>query len=145
MTDVGYLTLADLNADIDKYISYKFLKNGVDVTDSYVPVFSKYGAVSSVYVPICIDPRPIELTAASDTKVYDGEPLSNTNVSITRGSLVDGHRLIAETNGSITEIGSKQNVISSVIIIDSRGEDVTGNYDINTKNGKLTILDDDEW
>ncbi len=85
--------------------------------------------------------RALEITAASDSKVYDGTPLTNDGYSITAGTLADGHTLVSVTvTGSQTEVGSSDNVASAAVIMDN-GTDVTANYDITYVSGKLTVTD----
>ena len=85
--------------------------------------------------------RPITVTAASASKVYDGTPLTRDQYSVTSGSLVKGHKLTATVSGSQTQMGSSANVIakSSVKITDASNKDVTANYAVTTAAGTLTV------
>ncbi len=87
---------------------------------------------------VTITPRPITITAASDDKIYDGDPLTNGNFSLSAGSLVAGHSLNATVTGSQTNVGSSPNIPSSAIIIDGE-ENVTSNYEVTYVNGLLRI------
>ena len=87
-------------------------------------------------------PRFLELTANSDSKPYDGTPLTNNGFEITDGSLVSGHSLSALVYGSQTEIGTSDNVIDerSIVITDANGFAVKlENYDISCVNGSLEV------
>lgn len=86
---------------------------------------------------LTIEPRPIDCTSASDSKVYDSTPLLNSNG--TCNNLVDNHTPTFVNSGSITKVGTKENKITSVTIKDSNNIDVTNNYDINKISGTLTI------
>lgn len=89
-----------------------------------------------------ITPRFLELTANSDSKPYDGTPLTNNGFEITDGSLVSGHSLSALVYGSQTEIGTSDNVIDerSIVITDANGFAVKlKNYDISCVNGSLEV------
>lgn len=93
------------------------------------------------------DTLVIELTAASVEKYYDARPVDNDLshlVYITKGALLKGHRIIAKVSGanpSIVDGGTRQiNIIESVQIVDSTGQDVTEKYKIITQEGTLTIL-----
>lgn len=110
-------------------------------------------------LPGTITLRPFTLTAGSASKVYDGLPLTNPDYAITSGSLVEGHELIAETEGSQTEPGTSFNTISFNIFaqIMEDGEEqysvaeeeaqmqeyavisVSENYDVTTVSGNLTV------
>lgn len=88
-----------------------------------------------------ITERPITITAGSASKTYDGTPLTNGAYSITSGSLVDGHELLAVVTGTITAEGSVANVLSDVTITEEGEEpiDVIENYAVTLVNGTLTI------
>ena len=142
LTDVGVLTLSDLNADISEYATYRVYRksDGADVTDDYRIVFQSAEA-TSVYIPIRVDRQMITVTAESQTKLYDGTPLTNGNAYVSFGFLADGHRMECITEGSITEIGETFNIVTWVVIYDRDGNDVTSNYDIETQMGELKIID----
>lgn len=108
--------------------------DGDDVTDQYYIKF--------VGIPIRIDKRVITLQAASESKVYDGTPLTNDSVSIILGKLAEGHRLEAKAIGSITVEGTEKNSVDleSLVILDENDNDVTDNYEILCEDGVLEIL-----
>ena len=108
--------------------------DGEDVTDQYYIKF--------VGAPLRIDKRVITLQAASETKTYDGTPLTNDSVSIIVGELVDGHRLVAQAVGSITLEGTTKNVVDTdtLRILDENGNNVTDCYEIICNDGELTVI-----
>jgi len=107
--------------------------SGHDVTDQY--------AITYANGTLTVTPRPITITAASATKVYDGTPLTNAGYSITAGSLADGDALVSVTVvGSRTEVGSTNNVPSAATITNGRAEDVTASYAITYAPGTLTVI-----
>lgn len=142
LTDAGCVTLAELNEKSKEYFDFTVTKNGADVTSEYAVVFVAPEEIAERYVPIRVDQRAIELTSASESKVYDGETLSNGNVTVTKGALLSGDTLHVTVNGAISEIGEMPNVIipASVKITDQNGKDVTKNYKITIKNGTLSII-----
>ncbi len=147
LTDVGCLTLSDIYGNIEEHLSFTVKdRKGNDVTDQYRIVLSASGPDGEEYLPINIERRGIELTAASETKIYDGKELSNSEVTVSMGKLVDGHTLHAIARGSITEVGEVYNVIdpTTVYITDADGTDVTDNYIISGVIGILTVLEPDE-
>ena len=79
----------------------------------------------------------LTITAGSASKEYDGEPL--TKDSYTSGQLAEGHKIDSVTiTGSITEVGSTDNVASAAVI--KAGEkDVTSHYEIKYEDGTLTV------
>ena len=87
---------------------------------------------------LTINPKPLIITADSDTKVYDGTPL--TKNSYTNTELMAGDHIERVTiTGSQTNAGTSDNVPSAAIIKNSTDDDVTANYDITYTNGTLEV------
>ena len=88
-----------------------------------------------------VSEKTITVTAASDSKKYDGTPLTNNGFSCTEGVLVPGDVLTAVVEGSATNVGDEgKNVVKSYKVMRG-GADVTGNYTFtDSVDGKLTIL-----
>ena len=86
---------------------------------------------------LTINPMPLTITAGSDSKAYNGTPL--TNDTFTRTSLAAGDTLASVTvTGSQTDVGSSDNVASDAKLV--RGDrDVTANYAIEYRPGTLTV------
>ncbi len=84
--------------------------------------------------------RSLEITAASDSKVYDGTALSTNGYSITSGTPGAGDTLVSVTvTGSQTAVGSTNNVASGAVIEDAGANDVTANYSITYVDGVLVV------
>lgn len=83
-------------------------------------------------------PRPIKVSTGGGEKVYDTTPLTNSEWSMTEGELVAGHTLVGETTGSQTAAGESLNTIK-LAVLDASGVDVSVNYVLSTKPGKLTV------
>ncbi|MBP5491062.1 MAG: hypothetical protein J6Y10_10780 [Lachnospiraceae bacterium] len=84
----------------------------------------------------------ITITAGSDEKTYDGQPLTNSEVTITEGELLPGDELVATATGSITNAADNKtgnNLVAEGYKIMHGGEDVTENYVITTVAGTLKI------
>ena len=81
----------------------------------------------------------IVITADSDSKIYDGTPLTNAGYTFTQNVLVEGDVLTAVVEGTITNVGTAANVVTSYKVM--RGEtDVTANYTFGESvDGTLTI------
>ena len=86
---------------------------------------------------LTITPMPLTITAGSDSKAYNGTPL--TNDTFTRTSLAAGDTIASVTvTGSQTDVGSSKNVASDAKLM--RGDrDVTANYAIDYLPGTLTV------
>ena len=82
--------------------------------------------------------KTITVTAANGEKVYDGAPLTNNGFTHA-GKLVEGDVLTAVVEGSQTDVGVGDNVVTSYKIM--RGNvDVTGNYTFGESvKGTLTV------
>lgn len=146
LTDVGHLTLNDINFNLEQYAEYKVRQDGEDVTDRYRILFVLPEGAPDSYVPIRVDKRPIELTTQSAEKLYDGKVLRSPGASVSFGSLLQGHRIVElSIIGEILQVGETLCAVQpqSVVIHDANGNDVTRNYAISVKTGKLTVLSPD--
>ena len=86
-----------------------------------------------------ITQRAVTIKPKDASKVYDTLPLTSNVAEVTAGDLVTGHTATITTTGSITEVGSITNTISTLIIKNASGTDVTSNYDITKGVGTLTV------
>ena len=103
---------------------------GEDVTESY--------SIKYVDGSLKVTPKAVTITADSDTKVYDGAALtkdSYTNTALAEGDSIDS----VTVTGSQTVVGTSDNVPSAAKIVNTAGNDVTGNYDITYANGTLEV------
>ena len=84
-----------------------------------------------------ITPREVTITAASDSKVYDGKPLTNDSYTIGGDGFVSGEG-VAEVvvTGSQTLPGSSENVVESYTLASGTN---AGNYIITLNAGTLTV------
>lgn len=96
-------------------------------------LFSVFGVTQSRVVR-----NELTIVTGSSDKLYDGTSLSNDLWYIESGSLYEGDTLETTMGTSITNPSSVDNEIG-VTILDSEGKNVTINYKINYKLGKLTV------
>ena len=94
---------------------------------NYAPV------VGSVGVRITL--RPITLTSKSDTKVYDGMPLTAHEVAVGGDGFVDDEGAAYAFTGSQTVVGTSENSFTYTL----NEKTAAGNYAITTVNGTLTV------
>ena len=81
----------------------------------------------------------ITVTASDASKTYDGKALTSTAATWT--GLPQGMKAVIETDGTITNVGQVTNSITSVVIVDSDGKDVTDRFtNISKVAGKLIIM-----
>ena len=117
----------------NKVVSVKVMRGGVDVTDNY-----NIGTPVDGVLEVTGKSDEITITANSDSKEYDGTPLTNGGYTV-NGELADGDEIIVEIVGSQTNVGSSDNKVVSVKVMRD-GVDVTGNYaNLKLENGILTV------
>lgn len=108
------------------------------------PVTENYSIKGLAEGTLTVTKHPITVVAGSKEKVYDGYPLTNSNISVkTDGEyqLIDGHKITGTATGSQTEVGKGENKVdeSSVVITDKDGAPVTDNYEIKCEDGTLEV------
>ncbi len=87
-----------------------------------------------------ISKKAITLTAASETREYNGLPLTN-NTCTSTGLISGDTPTCTMTNAStITNVGSQNNEINSYVISNGQGE-VTDNYQVTSVMGLLTVTE----
>ena len=113
--------------------SVHIMNGKVDVTEAYT--------IKTEDADLTVTAQPITLTADSASKVYDGTPLTASEVTQT-GTLAGTDQFETEptATGRQTEVGSSANPVGEVKIVDkATGEDRTDNYQITTRPGTLTV------
>ena len=83
---------------------------------------------------------PVKLTILSDSaeQSYTGAPLTDSGYTLVGGELKKGHKLDVKCMGTQTMIGESENFFI-VRVIDKNGTDVSEEYEIERKMGKLTV------
>lgn len=106
--------------------------SGKDVTASKFNVKVEKGTLE-------VTARPLTITTGDKTKVYDGTALTDKTVPTIEGQL-KAHNMKLEFTGSQTKVGSSDNSVKVLSIYDKEtNADVTKNYKITYKFGKLTV------
>ena len=83
--------------------------------------------------------RPLTIITGDKKKVYDGKALTDRTVPTVEGQ-VNGHNIELKFTGTQTKVGSSDNSVEVLSIKDSATKaEVTGNYEISYKFGKLTV------
>ena len=134
LTDAGMLTAGEIQQMVTISV-YDENGNQMTAEEDYTAAFDGSGY-------IIVAKRQITITSQSDSKVYDGTPLSNDGFFISSGSLAARHTATVELNVSITDIGKVANKFENVVIADAEGNDVTENYDMDCIFGILEIVSD---
>ena len=109
-----------------------FYKDGVDCTDHFW-IESRYGTLR-LYA------REITISAGSAQAEYTGAELTCNEIVYDESLLAPGDYVVEFlVEGSQRNIGASSNVLRKVKIVNSSGEDVTGNYKINIRDGILKV------
>ena len=121
VTNVGSAT-----AEVESYT----IKNaaGKDVTD-------QFGNVATGKATLEVTKRPVTVTSATDSKVYDGSPLTKHDASVTAGSLAKDENFTYEFTGEQTVVGSTAN---SFTVKAGENTDLD-NYKTIKADGTLTV------
>ena len=101
--------------------------DGNDVSDEF--------AVTPQTGTLTINKRSVTLTSASDDKEYDGDALTNTEVTVTGDGFITGEGADYDVTGTRTLVGESENTFTYTLKENTKA----GNYDITTSYGTLTI------
>ena len=129
------LTAVATGKDADTYETKitgtaKVTKDGVDVTDKVI--------VNVTKGKLTISKREVTLTSETDSKDYDGTPLTRPNVKI-EGNFVDGEVTKVEATGSVTYVSDGE--VTNTIVITEGENFKESNYSITKHEGKLSITE----
>ena len=82
-----------------------------------------------------ISRRDVTLTSATDSKTYDGKPLTNDNVVVGGDGFAEGEGAVYNVTGSQTEAGFSNNTFSYELKDNTKPD----NYNITSFEGILTV------
>ena len=107
--------------------------SGEDVTSQY-KIKYEFGLLT-------VRARSLIIRSADATKTFDGTPLTAPAYTISEDcdGLIIGHKVTIDVTGSIVDVGTAANTISSVSVFDTEGTDVTANYRLVLREGLLTL------
>ena len=126
---------------VDNNITVRILDNeSKDVTDEYI-ITEKPGELE-------VTKAPVTVTSATAQKLYDGDPLTDERFTVSGGFEEDGFIFEPEINGSQTAVGSSPNSMTGCKVFISTADkglvEVTDNFEIERKEGTLTVLENEE-
>ena len=124
----------------------KVLTENVDYKLSYTGDTTNVGTVKitikgkgnyngSTEVSYKITERSVTLTSATDSKVYDKDPLTNHNVAVGGDGFVKEEGATYNVTGSQTSVGESDNEFTYTLKSNTKAK----NYNITTHNGKLIV------
>ncbi len=87
---------------------------------------------------ISLNKMSLTVSTKGSEAMYSGIPLTNHSMQIESGVLKEGHNMSYKVRGSQTNVGESENYID-LVITDELDADVTSDYDIEYKLGKLKI------
>ena len=127
------LTAVATGKDADTYETKitgtaKVTKDGVDVTDKVI--------VNVTKGKLTISKREVTLTSETDSKPYDGTPLTRPDVTITGGFVKDEVTEVQAT-GSVTNVSEGE--VTNTITYKTSDKFNANNYSIIKNEGKLSI------
>ena len=125
-------SITDVGSTENKIASVKILKDDEDVTDQFSNIEMKNGTLT-------VNPRKVTLTSESDSKTYDGTPLTNSKVTVCGDGFVEGEVSDIKATGSQMYVGSSDNDITYKKEKNFKDK----NYIITLNKGKLTVTDKD--
>ena len=85
-----------------------------------------------------ITKRSVTLTSATESKTYDGNPLTNTSITVSGDGFAKGEGATYEVTGSQTEVGDSANAFEYKL----NENTLASNYDITKVVGTLTVTRD---
>ena len=156
VTAVGYTNVYDgaahgVAVSVIGLLATPTVQYRVGEADAWADVLPRFGNVCDTqvwyrvsaqnYAPevgsigIKITKRPVTLTSKSDTKVYDGTPLTAHEVAVGGDGFADGEGATYTFTGSQTAVGASENTFVYTL----NENTVAGNYEITTVNGTLTV------
>lgn len=100
---------------------------GNDVTDQFT--------VKAIPGILKINKRTVVMESASDEKEYDGEPLTNSEVTVSGDGWADNEGATYEVTGTRTLVGTAENSFTYTLNEGTKA----GNYSISTAEGSLTV------
>ena len=124
ITDAG-----ELLAEIDAPTIVIRNAAGEDVT-------AQFSNVTCGKAPLVVTKRPVTVTSATDSKVYDGAALTKHEAMVTAGSLVEGESFGYDFTGTQTAVGTSDNTFT----VKAGANTSLDNYEITQVNGTLTVI-----
>ena len=107
-------------------------EENVDVTKEY--------DISVVTAMLTVTPRPITVKVKDVEKIYDGSPITATDMEIVEGTLANGDAAMPSIDVISEDDAAKSYTVDATAAIYSfNGEDVTQNYVITTETAQLVI------
>ena len=118
--------------NVDYTLSYTAAVNAGTVEVTITGIGNYTGTAKTSYE---ITKRNVTLTSATDSKVYDKTPLTNSNITIGGDGFVKEEGATYNVTGSQTSVGESDNEFTYTLKSNTKAK----NYNITTHNGKLKV------
>ena len=126
-TVVGSVTDVETLATANEVENVSIMNGTTDVHYAY-NVTVKNGELK-------INPRAVTLTSGGGEKVYDGQPLTNSTVTVSGNGFAEGEGAAYNVTGSQTKVGSSENTFTYTLNENTKAS----NYTIESKFGELKV------
>lgn len=130
------VTISGSETDAGKYEDW-LVPSVTKIVDAKGKDVTSYYDISYEDGFLTINKRNVTLTSASDSKVYDGTPLTKPEVKVTGDGFADGEGATYNVTGTITNAGTVDNAFTYTLKDGTKAS----NYNITKKEGKLTITE----
>lgn len=121
-------SITNVGSTENKVASVKVMRGEKEVTSNYENIVKVSGTLT-------VTKRNVILTSATDSKAYDGTPLTNSNITVGGDGFAEGEGAAYDVTGSQTVAGTSDNTFTYTL---NKGT-LEGNYDITKAVGKLTV------
>ena len=126
-------SITEVGEELNRITSVAIKNNlGEDVTRNY-----HVRTVDGKLVVYSTDALVFE--SDDDVKDYDGTPLTNSNWTLVSGTLDKDHSVDVSVSGRQIDVGTSENTFS-VRILNESAEDITAQYEVVCRPGKLTVI-----
>ena len=86
-------------------------------------------------IVLTVQKRAVTLTSANDSKVYDGTPLTNSEITVGGDGFANGEGATYEVTGTQTTAGTSDNTFNYILNAGTNAD----NYEISKHEGKLIV------
>ncbi|MDO5408728.1 MAG: hypothetical protein Q4F28_15580, partial [Eubacteriales bacterium] len=129
------LTATASGKDAGEYTTTISGKDQLVVKDTSGRDVTKQFTVETINGSLTIDKRELTLTSATDSKEYDGTPLTNDAVTVSVDGFAGNEGATYSVTGSQTVVGSSKNFFEYTLSAGTKAE----NYNITKTEGTLTV------
>ena len=126
---------AAVGTDADKYMMGLTAEKFKNISENFASV--KF-VITDGYLDIT--KRILTLTSATDSKVYDGTPLTNNIIVVSGDNFAEGEGAVYDVTGTQTDKGSSDNTFTYKLNENTKAS----NYNIEIEVGKLTVKESEK-